>query len=157
MRKINAAIVVGLLVIGAMSYWVWKTQYDEDRPMDFSRLTKHMENFTPKYRSGDCLVRVDMTHSGEWTEAMRSIIFRNLMRFVSEEAPQMGVAQWKINPKDDNIFIQFSDNCPDRYNVMREWVRSYTRRYDSPRLSVSNDIIRPGPETLDTTEFHWLD
>ena len=125
--------------------------------MDFTRLNQHMEHFTPKYRPEDCLVRVKMVQQDDWSESLRDRVFRNLMRYVSEQKPQMGMAQWSVNPTTESIFIQFSDNCPDRFNVMRNWVDSYAKRYASPRFTVSDDLIKPGPETLNAKGFPWLD
>jgi hypothetical protein len=157
MRKNITAFVAGLLAIGALSYWVWKTQYDEQRVIDPAPLSKHMENFVPKFRPDECLVRLDFTDSGQWTDALSDRIFRNLMRFVSEDRPEMGMIWLNINPGAGKFFVQISDDCQNRYGYMREWTKHYSRRYDNPRFTVSEDHIKPGPETLEAKGFPWID
>ncbi|WP_068492352.1 hypothetical protein [Paramagnetospirillum marisnigri] len=145
-------------IVAASSYWVWKTQYDEQRPINMALLNKHMETFLPKYRREECLVRVDITDSGTWSEALKDRIFRNLMHFVSEARPQLGPYSYLLNPATGQMFVQFADDCPNRFEHMRDWARRYARRYDVPRFTVSTDIITPGPNTLDhRDEDAWVE
>ncbi|OAN50446.1 hypothetical protein A6A04_18380 [Paramagnetospirillum marisnigri] len=157
MRKIFAIGTAGFFAVALMSYWIWKTQYDERRVIDPAPLSKHMENFVAKYRREECLARLDFMSSGSWSEDMNQRIFRSLTRFVAEEQPQMGLFWWALNPATGQMFVQFADDCPNRFEHMRDWARRYARRYDVPRFTVSTDIITPGPDTLDHRDDLWID
>ncbi len=120
-------------------------------------LKKHRENFVAKYRREECLVRIDFIYTDKWSDAVNDRVFRDLMRFISEQRPQTGGFWWTLNPATEQMFVQISDDCPHRYDHMRDWAAQYARRYDYPRFTVSNDHIKPGPDTLDHKTEDWLD
>jgi hypothetical protein len=99
MHKTIAAFVAGAFTLGTLSYWVWKTRYDEQRVIDPAPLSKHMENFVAKYRPDECLVRLDFTDSDQWSDDLSDRIFRNIMRFAGEDRPEMGMIWLQINPR----------------------------------------------------------
>jgi hypothetical protein len=103
-------------------------------------------------------VRIDITDTVTWTDVISDRIFRNLMRFVAEERPQLGVYSYNLNRRDGYLFVQFADDCPNRFEHMREWARRYARRHGNPSFSVSNDIIKPGPDTIDHLDRQtWIE
>lgn len=146
-----------LLAAVAVGVGLWKIHLDEQRPIDPAPLNKHRETFVAKYRREECLVRIDFTFGGEWSDKMSERIFRNLMRFIAEERPQTGGIWWTLNPGSGQMFVQISDDCPRRYDHLRDWAASFARRYDNPRFTVSNDHIKPGPDTLEHKTDDWLD
>lgn len=148
--------LVGLL-FAAIAVGVWKTQFDEQRPIDPAPLNKYRETFVAKYRREECLVRIDFTYKERWSDKLNERVFRNLVRFIAEERPQTGGFWWTLNPATGQIFVQISDDCPRRYDHMRDWAASFARRYDNPRFTVSDDHIKPGPDTLDHQTEDWLD
>lgn len=154
-RKWIAAFV-GFAVLGGGT-WVWKTQFSENRPIDPRPLMAHQEHFVAKYRRAECLARIDFPVVEPWTDALSDRVFRNLMRFVAEERPQTGGFQYRLDPGKGRLFVQFSDDCPNRTAHLRDWAAQYGRRHADPHFSVSDDIIQPGPETLDDSGPDWID
>lgn len=155
-RKWLAALVA-LLVLGGGGFAFWKTQYNEGRPIDPRPLMKHRETFVAKYRRAECLVRIDFPVVEPWTGALSDQVFRNLMRFVAEDRPQTGGFQYRLDPGKGRLFVQFSDDCPNRQAHLRDWAAQYGGRYAVPRFGVSDDVIQPGPDTLDTPGPDWID
>lgn len=154
-RKWIAVLAVSAVVGGGV--WVWKTQLDQSRPIDPRALMEHREQFVAKYRRTECLARIDFPVVSPWTEALSDQVFRNLMRFVAEERSQTGGFQYRLDPGKGRLFVQFSDGCPNRTAHLRDWVAQYGRRHAEPHFSVSDDIIQPGPETLDDPGPDWID
>jgi hypothetical protein len=150
-----AALAVSAVVGGGV--WVWETQLDESRPIDPGPLMEHREQFIAKYRRTDCLARIDFPIVSPWTEALSDQVFRNLMRFVAEERPQTGGFQYRLDPGTGRLFVQFSDDCPNRTAHLRDWATQYGRRHAEPHFSVSDDIIQPGPDALDDPGPDWID
>ena len=157
MSRKRIAALLAFVALGGGGFWLWQTQFNESRPIDPRPLMAHRENFVAKYRRTECLARIDFPVVEPWTDALSDRVFRNLMRFVAEDRPQTGGFQYSLDPGKGRLFVQFSDDCPNRTAHLRDWAAQYGRRHAAPRFSVSDDLIQPGPDTLDNPGPDWID
>ncbi len=112
----------------------------------------------PKYTRSQCIVRVDVKHqSGADVTESENHLFDKLLEYAFQ--PQFPAASVGFGNRDrSRIYVVFLDACERKFELTRAMADSYMDRYPAgARLTVSEEIIEPGANTVDIGGDYWID
>lgn len=146
--------IVSAAVIGAVpAYRYWKREYG---PLDNSAALAAWQTWQgPKYSRSECMVRLTL-ESGPGSEKAWEALFPTFTRYVYNHEPK---ALFDLGwDRQGRMYLQFFEECPRRYEIARAMAGYFERRYGAAiRFTVADDLIQPGPETIQACGQQWLD
>lgn len=159
MKALRRKWAVGLVILSATliaatpAFRYWKREYG---PLDNSAVLAAWSDWDgPKYNRAECMVRVKVSWPPD-QEISWNDLFPTFTRYVYNHEPRALLELgWD---RQRNMLLQFSDECPRRYEIARALIHYYERRHGTTITFLVDDaVIQPGPDTMDACGRPWID
>ncbi len=116
----------------------------------------------PKFYRKECILRVDYTFTGADSEDARGILIDLFSRYLRAQEPRIAGIGYQSPPGskwENSFFVQFADQCDRRYEIGHAVANHINNeRPDLFRITASDDLILPGPDTIEMHgEEIWID
>ncbi len=117
----------------------------------------YLNEFVPKYRRDECIVRIDYAYLGPAKSGYEAIFFYEIFRYLARHEPKAALFERRDIPG-RALYLMFADQCERRFEIARKVVAHLKAvRPGHFRMAVSRDIIKPGPDTVDSDAPLWID
>lgn len=151
-RTIVVTVALSLAVVGVAAYRHWRHEYGQ---VDMAPVSEAWKGWAgPRYVRADCLVRLDIEVDHGVTDPFNGML-DIFLRYISNHEPR---APFRTGGHGSQVYIQFFDQCDRRFEIARGMAAYFEKRKGGKvRLTVIEERVEPGMDTLETCGGAWLD
>ncbi len=112
----------------------------------------------PKYTRSECIVKLRIQHiSGSNVTESENHLFDKMSEYGFQQG--IPVASYSYgNPNRSHVYVVYGDACDQKFDFTRALASWYMKQFpERARLTVSEDVIEPGRDTVEFGGPHWID